>query len=109
MRFLVDAQLPPALARFLSDAGHQAEHVYDIGMGTASDRTIWNYALQNNAVIITKDEDFISLVSANLDAPPVVWVRVGNVGKQALLNWIAPMMMRIISEIESGEKLIEIA
>lgn len=109
MRFLVDAQLPPALARFLNDAGHQAEHVYDIGMGEASDRAIWNYALQNNAVIITKDEDFVSLVSDNPDAPPVVWVRVGNVGKQALLNWIAPMMMRIVTEIESGEKLIEIA
>lgn len=45
MRFLVDAQLPPALARFLSDAGYEAEHVYDIGMDAASDRTIWNYAL----------------------------------------------------------------
>ena len=109
MRFLVDAQLPPALARFLSDAGHQAEHVYDIGMDAASDRAIWDYALQNKATIITKDEDFISLVSTSLNAPPVVWIRVGNIGKQALLKWIDPMMASIIIEIESGEKLIEIA
>ena len=109
MRFLVDAQLPPALARFLSDAGHQAEHVYDIGMETASDRAIWNHALKNNAVIITKDEDFVSLVNAQSGTPSVIWVRVGNTGKQALLNWIGPMMGRIITEIESGEKLIEIA
>lgn len=40
IRFLVDAQLPPALARLLTDAGYQAEHVYDIGMGEASDRVI---------------------------------------------------------------------
>lgn len=45
MRFLVDAQLPPALARYLTDAGHQAEHVYDIGMGAASDKAIWSYAM----------------------------------------------------------------
>ncbi len=109
MRFLVDAQLPPALARFLEAAGHHAEHVYDIGMDAASDRAIWNYALQNNAAIITKDEDFVSLVSTSLNAPPVVWIRVGNIGKQALLSWIEPMMIRIITEIESGEKLIEIA
>lgn len=93
----------------MSDAGYEAEHVYDIGMGVVSDRTIWNYALQNKAVIVTKDEDFVSLVSANLNAPPVVWIRVGNIGKQALLNWMAPMMSRIITEIESGEKLIEIS
>lgn len=109
MRFLIDAQLPPALARFLSDAGHQAEHVYDIGMGAVSDKAIWLYALQNNAVIITKDEDFISLMTTSHNAPPVIWIRVGNIGKQALLIWIEPMMARIIVEIESGEKLIEIA
>ncbi len=75
---------------------------------------IWNYALQNNATIITKDEDFVSLISVSLisvqsGTPSVIWVRVGNTGKQALLNWIEPMMERIVAEIESGEKLIEIA
>lgn len=57
MRFLVDAQLPPALARYLTDAGYQAEHVYDLGMGGASNRVIWNYATKHSATIITKDED----------------------------------------------------
>jgi predicted nuclease of predicted toxin-antitoxin system len=32
MRFLVDAQLPPALARHLVAAGHEAQHVADLGM-----------------------------------------------------------------------------
>jgi predicted nuclease of predicted toxin-antitoxin system len=35
MRFLIDAQLPPALARWLSSAGHDAEHVADIGLAGA--------------------------------------------------------------------------
>lgn len=109
IRFLVDAQLPPALARLLTDAGYQAEHVYDIGLGEASDRVIWNYATQKDAIIITKDEDFVTLSNVSSNAPPVVWVRVGNIGKQALLRWMVPMLTRIVSEIESGEKLIEIA
>ena len=41
MRFLVDAQLPPVLARRLRGLGHEAEHVYDIGMQAATDRAIW--------------------------------------------------------------------
>jgi len=44
---------------------------------------IWNYALQNNATIITKDEDFVSLISVQSGTPSVIWVRVGNTGKQA--------------------------
>lgn len=38
MRFLVDAQLPPALARLLTARGHHADHVTDIGRGDAPDR-----------------------------------------------------------------------
>lgn len=108
MRFLVDAQLPPALARYLASVAHQAEHVYDIGMGEATDSAIWNYAIQNNAAIITKDEDFVIRASVNEIGPPVVWVRVGNVGKQALLHWIEPMLPLIVREIEAGEKLVEL-
>jgi predicted nuclease of predicted toxin-antitoxin system len=80
-----------------------------LGMGAASDRAIWNYALQNSAAIITKDEDFVSLASPDTGTPAVIWIRVGNIGRPALLIWMKPMLARIINEIESGEKLIEIA
>jgi hypothetical protein len=40
MRFLVDAQLPPMLVRWLRERGHEAEHVTEIGMVGASDRDI---------------------------------------------------------------------
>jgi hypothetical protein len=58
MRFLIDAQLPPALVRWLIEAGHEAEHVVDRGMQAASDAAIWNLALREHAAIVTKDEDF---------------------------------------------------
>ncbi len=55
MRCLVDALLPPAPARRLAAEGHAAEHVADKGLEAASDAAIWEYALQEAAVIITKD------------------------------------------------------
>jgi hypothetical protein len=42
MRFLVDAQLPPALARWLATKGHEAEHVADRRMEAATDSAIWD-------------------------------------------------------------------
>ena len=57
MRFIVDAQLPPALAHWLVEAGHNARHVEEVGLREAEDIPIWRYALDNNAVVITKDED----------------------------------------------------
>jgi predicted nuclease of predicted toxin-antitoxin system len=41
MRFLIDAQLPPALVRWLTEQGHDAEHVVDCGLAEADDRLIW--------------------------------------------------------------------
>ena len=58
MRFLVDAQLPPALVSWLVARGYEAEHVGDRQLQTASDAAIWDYALATSAVIVTKDEDF---------------------------------------------------
>jgi predicted nuclease of predicted toxin-antitoxin system len=59
LRFLVDAQLPPALARRIEAFGHVAEHVSDCGLASAADRDIRAYAVNVGAVIITKDEDFV--------------------------------------------------
>ena len=55
MRFLVDAQLPPALARWLASQGHVAQHVADQNLESASDAAIWDFAVAASAVVITKD------------------------------------------------------
>ena len=108
MRFLLDAQLPPALARLLNDRAHVAEHVNDVGLGEAPDRDLWRYALEHGAVIVTKDEDFANMAALGGDAPPVVWVRVGNTRRAALLAWFEPLIDEVISLVEAGNPLIEL-
>lgn len=46
MRFLVDAQLPPALAKWLVGQGHTASHVLDLALDRASDTANWNTAIE---------------------------------------------------------------
>jgi predicted nuclease of predicted toxin-antitoxin system len=78
--------LPPALARLLAECGHVAERVGDIGLLSASGAEIWTDALEHDAVLITKDEDFPDRVVLGGRAPVVVWVRVGNMTRRALLG-----------------------
>ena len=107
MRFLVDAQLPPALARRLEVLGHTAEHVADRGMASASDAVIRDYAASVGAVIVTKDEDFAvrRLLS---DGPAVVWLRLGNTRRAALLSRLEAALPAIVAALEQGDPLIEI-
>jgi predicted nuclease of predicted toxin-antitoxin system len=72
VRFIVDAQLPPALARWLTEAGHDARHVEEVGLREAEDQPIWRHALENQAVIIAKDEDFALRVRQDTSGPVVV-------------------------------------
>ena len=53
MKFVVDAQLPPALARLLRETGCDAFAVREIGLREANDAEIWRYAVQQQAAIIT--------------------------------------------------------
>ena len=68
MRFIVDAQLPPIMAKRLSARGFTAEHVADI----------------------------------------IIWLRIGNTSRRALLEWFEPMIPQIVQLIEQGERLIEV-
>jgi predicted nuclease of predicted toxin-antitoxin system len=108
VRFLVDAQLPPALVVLLAQRGHTAEHIADIGPGDAPDRELWQYALDHRAAIVTKDEDFANMVAIGGDAPPVVWIRVGNTRRASLLAWFEPLIDQIVTMVEAGERLIEL-
>ena len=108
MHFLIDAQLPPALARWIESLGLRAEHVADIGMNDANDRAIWLWAKDTNAVIISKDSDFVTLATLEENCPPVVWIRLGNTRRKALLEWFSPLFPKILDALEQGEKLIEI-
>ena len=53
MKFIIDAQLPLALARFLASKGETAIHVLDVGMMESSDSEIWDFALQEEMIITT--------------------------------------------------------
>jgi predicted nuclease of predicted toxin-antitoxin system len=56
---VIDAQLPPALGRLLVELGEQADHVFELGLHASDDGAIWQFALDHDCAIITKDEDFV--------------------------------------------------
>lgn len=78
MNFLIDAQLPPALCGWMRERGHQAVHVFEIGMVAASDAEIAARAEADGAV----HESFVALRLPDRFA--FLWLRCGNA-----TNWTA--------------------
>ena len=107
VRFLVDAQLPPRLARNLCDAGQVAEHVNNIGLGAATDDEIAAHAVASSSVIITKDADLTTL-GRRQGLLRVLWIRTGNTTATAIWQAIEPRLGEIVAAFDAGEVLIEL-
>jgi predicted nuclease of predicted toxin-antitoxin system len=107
--FLIDAQLPPALAKAITKAGYSARHVSDVGLLQADDLPIWDFAREHGCALITKDEDFVSIrLRTKGGGVTVVWLRIRNASTQTLLSWFMPKLPAIVALIEASEPLIEL-
>lgn len=107
MRFLIDAQLPPALGSWLADNGYPSSHVNEIGLGDASDDEIEAEARSSGLVIWSKDSDFAERARRR-PSVQVVWIRLGNTTNAALKARLAPHLATIERALIDGESLIEI-
>ena len=78
MKLLFDENLSPTLPRRIFDLFPNSVHVRDVGMKATVDPIVWDYAKDNDFMIVSKDADMhdLSLVFGN--PPKVVWLRLGN-------------------------------
>jgi predicted nuclease of predicted toxin-antitoxin system len=62
----------------LADCYPDCKQVANLGMATAEDIDIWDYARKNNYAIVTFDADFYDIGLINGCPPKIVWLRTGN-------------------------------
>jgi predicted nuclease of predicted toxin-antitoxin system len=76
MKFLIDENMPLSFAEILNGMGHEAVHVFEVGLDETDDAIILEYAQKQGQTIITFDLDFSRLVAiGNLRLPSVITFR----------------------------------
>ena len=108
MKFLLDAQLPPVLQRVMSREGYEVVHTKDVGLIPSEDRAIRDYALANDFVVISKDDDFTAYSVEPYDLK-VIWVRTGNCKNKALIDVLLANLPTCTELISAGNTLVEIS
>lgn len=108
MRFLIDAQLPPALQIWLQNHGHEAAHVLNLGMAGADDWAVWKRCCDDQAILLTKDEDFVGIRRSASDGGAVIWLRLGNATNDRLLAWLGSRWPLVLAGLAAGETIIEV-
>ena len=64
--------------------------------------------MENQAILVTKDEDFPHRLRQSRVGPALIWLRIGNTSRRALLLWFEPLLPQIETLIQQGEVLIEV-
>jgi len=78
VKLLFDENLSPELVRLLGDLFPESVHVRDVGLKSADDSVVWQYAKNNSLVIVSKDSDLHQRSFMFGHPPKLVWVRLGN-------------------------------
>lgn len=104
MKFVIDENLPPRLALWLRERGHDAVHCRSVLGDDRSDGALALYAVAEARIIVTKDTDF--------DPPRgnerVVRLRIGNGSNVELFDWLEARLDAAIARLKRSEIYVEV-
>jgi predicted nuclease of predicted toxin-antitoxin system len=110
MTIWVDAQMSPAIATWISS--NFSVHVLpirDLHLRDATDREIFDAARRENAIVMTKDSDFVLLLDRFGPPPQVIWVTCGNTSNARLKEVLTTTLPKALELLIAGEELVEIS
>ncbi len=103
MKFIVDNALSPIIAKGLKKAGFDAVHVRDINMRSSADTIIFEYARQNDRIIVSADTDFGTLLALwKYSKPSVILFRTSDKRPQSQLALLLTHIAEIKDALVAG-------
>jgi predicted nuclease of predicted toxin-antitoxin system len=109
VKLLFDQNLPMRLVEALREQFPGSSHVRMLGLDTAPDRSIWEFAKAQGFTVVSKDNDFRDLVH-RLGAPPkAVIVDIGNSTTADILALLHEHARSIAEFGQSDSELLVIA
>jgi predicted nuclease of predicted toxin-antitoxin system len=110
MTIWIDAQLSPAIATWITNTfGVTAIALRDIGMRDAEDQEIFELAKAQEAIIMTKDRDFVDLLYRLGSPPQIIWLTCGNTSNAGLQEILSATLTQALQLLQAGEMLVEIS
>ena len=70
--------MSPQLVTRLENMFPNSTHAQNVGLDTAADSELWDYAHNNGYLIVPKDTDFADKSAMQGYPPKVIWLRRGN-------------------------------
>lgn len=87
----------------------EAYSLRQLGLRDAADREIFQQACQAGAVLVSKDSDFVELISRYGVPPQLLWVTCGNVTNRRLQAVFTVAGQAALQLLAEGQPIVEIS
>lgn len=103
MKFLLDQGIPKSAALELSNLGHDAVHVSDIGMASATDQRILEEARRQDAAVVTLDADFHTILAVlGLTQASVIRIRIEGLKGARIAEIVHEVVVKCETDLKLG-------
>jgi predicted nuclease of predicted toxin-antitoxin system len=107
VRLLIDMNLSPEWVTVLGNADMDAVHWSTVGVDSANDHAICEYARSNALVILTQDLDFSQILFQSAESgPSVALLRIHNELDPIEQARVVSILQKCRSELTSGALLV---
>jgi predicted nuclease of predicted toxin-antitoxin system len=102
VKLLLDQNLSRRLMPELEGVFPGSSHVQLLGLDTALDQEVWQFAETGAYAIVTKDADFVEMSSLRGHPPKIIWLNLGNVPNRTVVA-------RLLERIEAIQAFLDSA
>ncbi|MBI4646512.1 MAG: DUF5615 family PIN-like protein [Bacteroidia bacterium] len=107
LKFIIDTQLPPLLIEFFQWKGYNSIHTTFFQDGhLLKDKQIREIAINEDRIIVTKDEDFIDYYLLKRSPPKILLIETGNISNRDLFIILNKYFSEIIKSFENNNDLV---
>lgn len=108
MTLWIDAHLSPAIAVWITNTlGVEAAALRDLGLREAEDPEIFAAARAAEAIVMTKDSDFVDLAERLGPPPKIIWLTCGNTSNARLREILSATLLKSLELLSTDETLVE--
>lgn len=108
MILLLDAHIAPSLAVWIENEFKIKSYSFDyLNWRTLADKDCFLKAKEMNGVIVTKDNDFITLLEKLKSPPKIIWLTCGNTSKESLKKIFTKQLNTVLALLNEND-LVEL-
>ena len=101
---LLDENLSPRLIARIAPDFPECLHVIHAELDNSPDTDLWSYARTNSLAIVTKDKDFLSMLSLYGSPPKIIHLTTGNTRVAVIENLFKDNKQRIYDFLANEEQ-----